>query len=376
MAGHQGDAAPVLPGRRQDPAGRQRPAQPLVERARSTSPAAASPPVPWARSTATRSSPSTSTSSTTSCSSPPWTAGRRRSRSRASRSPPSTTRPSRPWPSLGITVAIAHPQPFDLPDADRPFAEDTEHASYDPAWASRYWQVLSQVNLVLEEFAARFSGKVSPVHHFWHTFDIAHTRFSDRQVDQPPTADPVTREAYSREVISFGFWFGDDRFAEPAFYSYTAPEPAGLAERAAAAGGRPVGSARRQPPGRPALRRRPRQRRPARRRAGASTRAPTRPGPGAPAGTSGAWPAPAGSPTRTCPDPRPTERNYLSYRPVEPRRRHAWRWSASSQDEPLTRSEEARWTRPRHERCSPASEPGSSGCCRPTPANRGGRTGR
>jgi uncharacterized protein DUF5996 len=68
------------------------------------------------------------------------------------------------------------------------------------------------------------------VHHCWHTFDIAHTRFSDRPVDQPATADPVTREAYSREVISFGFWFGDDRFAEPAFYAYVAPEPAGLAD--------------------------------------------------------------------------------------------------------------------------------------------------
>jgi Family of unknown function (DUF5996) len=130
--------------------------------------------------------------------------------------------------TLGVTVAIAIPSPFDLPDADRRFADDTEHAAYDPAWASRYWQVLSQVNLVLEEFAARFAGKVSPVHHFWHTFDIAHTRFSDRHVDQPPSVDPVTREAYSREVISFGFWFGDDRFPEPAFYSYTAPEPDGL----------------------------------------------------------------------------------------------------------------------------------------------------
>jgi Family of unknown function (DUF5996) len=127
-------------------------------------------------------------------------------------------------------VALAHPYPFDLPDADRPFADDTEHASYDPAWARRYWMVLSQVNLVLEEFAARFSGKVSPVHHFWHTFDLAHTRFADRHVDQPATTDPVTREAYSREVISFGFWFGDDHFAAPAFYAYTAPEPAGLAD--------------------------------------------------------------------------------------------------------------------------------------------------
>jgi hypothetical protein len=97
--------------------------------------------------------------------------------------------------NLGIKVRIANPRPFDLPDADRRFADDTEHATYDPAWASRYWQVLSQVNLVLEEFAGRFSGKVSPVHHFWHTFDLAHTRFADRQVGQPPTADPVTREA-------------------------------------------------------------------------------------------------------------------------------------------------------------------------------------
>ncbi|MGP8297314.1 DUF5996 family protein [Streptomyces inhibens] len=132
--------------------------------------------------------------------------------------------------SLGIRVNIDIPRPFDLPDATRPFAEDTEHAAYDPAHANRYWQVLSQVALVLEEFAAGYSGKASPVHHFWHTFDIAHSRFSGRHIDQPPQVDPVTREAYSREVISFGFWFGDDTFAQPAFYSYTAPEPAALAE--------------------------------------------------------------------------------------------------------------------------------------------------
>ncbi|TWF80287.1 hypothetical protein FHX44_116230 [Pseudonocardia hierapolitana] len=128
------------------------------------------------------------------------------------------------------TVDISAARPFDLPDSDRPFAEDTEHASYDPAAVTRYWQVLSQVNQVLETFAARFSGKTSPVHHFWHTFDIALTRFSDTAVHQPPTTDPVTREAYSREVISFGFWFGDPTFPEAAFYSYTAPEPDGLAD--------------------------------------------------------------------------------------------------------------------------------------------------
>ena len=131
--------------------------------------------------------------------------------------------------ALGVRVDIAIPRPFDLPDADRPFAEDTEHANYDPVAANRYWRVLSQVASVLEEFAAGYEGKTSPVHHFWHTFDIAHSRFSGRRVDQPQQVDPVTREAYSREVISFGFWFGDDTFTEPAFYSYTAPEPADLA---------------------------------------------------------------------------------------------------------------------------------------------------
>ncbi|WP_030543487.1 DUF5996 family protein [Streptomyces albus] len=130
---------------------------------------------------------------------------------------------------LGVRTQIRSPRPFDLPDSGRLFSEDTQHAEYDPVQAHRYWVVLSQVSLVLEEFAARYSGKASPVHHFWHTFDIAHTRFSERRVEQPPEADPVTREAYSREVVSFGFWFGDDTFAEPAFYSYTAPEPAGLA---------------------------------------------------------------------------------------------------------------------------------------------------
>ena len=127
--------------------------------------------------------------------------------------------------SLGIDVSI-HPVPFDLADAT-PFAEDTAHASYEPHWVNRYWRVLSQVAFVLGEFAGRSYAKTSPVHHFWHTFDIAVTRFSDHVVPQP-NADPVTREAYCREVISAGFWFGDDTFPAPAFYSYTSPEPVGL----------------------------------------------------------------------------------------------------------------------------------------------------
>lgn len=132
--------------------------------------------------------------------------------------------------AVGVDVTVARPRPFDLPDSARPFADDTEHATYDPAAVTRYWRVLSEINLLLEEFAGRWSGKTSPVHHFWHTFDIAVTRFRDDPVDHAPTTDPVTREAYSRHVISFGFWFGDDTFPEPAFYSYTAPEPPGLAD--------------------------------------------------------------------------------------------------------------------------------------------------
>ena len=130
--------------------------------------------------------------------------------------------------ALGVTVSI-RPVPYDLPDAI-PFADDNSHKMYDPFWVTRYWQVLSQVALVLEEFAGRTSTKTSPVHHFWHGFDLAVTRFSDRRVQHPQNVDPVTREAYSHEVISSGFWFGDANVPEPAFYGYTAPEPAGLTE--------------------------------------------------------------------------------------------------------------------------------------------------
>lgn len=133
--------------------------------------------------------------------------------------------------SIGVDVSIDLPTPFDLPDTGRPFADDDEHRAYDTFWVNRYWQVLAQVNLLLEEFASGFSGKISPVHHFWHTFDIAVTRFSDRRIDQSADTDSVTREAYSREVISAGFWFGDDSFPDPAFYSYTAPAPEGLAQQ-------------------------------------------------------------------------------------------------------------------------------------------------
>ena len=139
---------------------------------------------------------------------------------------------SRALRDVGVDASpIAAATPFDLPDAGRPFAEDNEHATYDPAAVTTYWRILSQVNLLLEEFSGRYSGKTSPVHHFWHTFDIAATRFSDVIVPHDHSSDAVTREAYSREVISFGFWFGDATYPAPAFYSYTSPEPPGIADR-------------------------------------------------------------------------------------------------------------------------------------------------
>lgn len=123
-------------------------------------------------------------------------------------------------------------RPFDLPDSDRQFRVDDEHRSYDPSAAATYWRVLADVNILLEEFCGRYSGKTSPVHHFWHTFDIAATRFSDAIVEHGGGVDPVTREAYSREVMSSGLWFGDAETPEPAFYAYTSPEPNGLSEQA------------------------------------------------------------------------------------------------------------------------------------------------
>lgn len=147
--------------------------------------------------------------------------------------------------AVGLDITIDHPYPYELSDADRPFSADTEHTEYDPAAVTRAWLVLSQVNTILEEFAGQWSGKTSPVHLFWHSFDVALTRFSDVVVEHSPTTGRVTREAYSRELLSFGFWFGDESFPEAAFYAYSAPEPGGLTReslRPAAAQWQPSGS--------------------------------------------------------------------------------------------------------------------------------------
>jgi hypothetical protein len=114
-----------------------------------------------------------------------------------------------------------------------PFDEDTEHNSYDKEYIKRAHQTLVAVDDIFEEFRGRFTGKSTPVHVFWHSFDLALTRFSGKAAPPMPEANMVTREAYSHEVISFGFWFGDDKeggVPAPAFYSYAAPEPTGLAD--------------------------------------------------------------------------------------------------------------------------------------------------
>jgi hypothetical protein len=130
---------------------------------------------------------------------------------------------------LGLDVPIVE-QPFGVPTTT-PFPQDTEHHSYDADAVERFWRVLDWSASVLEEFSGWFCGKQSPVHLFWHSLDLALTRFSGRRAPALPEADPVTREAYTHEVVSFGFWAGDPRIREPAYYSYTAPEPAGLRDR-------------------------------------------------------------------------------------------------------------------------------------------------
>ncbi len=118
-------------------------------------------------------------------------------------------------------------KPYGVP-ITTPFAQDEEHASYDRTYVERYWQILLWTNAVFEEFAGRYRKKTSPVQLFWHSFDLALTRFTGRPAPPRPGANKSDQEAYSDEVISFGFWAGDDNVPAPAFYSYTAPEPTGL----------------------------------------------------------------------------------------------------------------------------------------------------
>jgi hypothetical protein len=129
---------------------------------------------------------------------------------------------------LGINVEI-WPMPVEVPDPIR-FDQDRRHAAFDPAYAERLWRILLTVDSILKQFRARFIGKDSPVHFFWGSFDLAVTRFSGRRAPPRPGADAITREAYSHEVSSAGFWPGGGDVAGPAFYSYAVPEPPGFRE--------------------------------------------------------------------------------------------------------------------------------------------------
>jgi hypothetical protein len=132
---------------------------------------------------------------------------------------------------LDLHVHI-HGAPNETPDAT-PFAEDRVHCVYDPEYAARFWRVLLQVERVFKHFRTGFLGKVSPVHLFWGSLDLAVTRFSGRLAPVHPGGvpnlpDPVTREAYSHEVSSAGFWPGGGAVDYPAFYSYAYPTPVGF----------------------------------------------------------------------------------------------------------------------------------------------------
>ena len=132
--------------------------------------------------------------------------------------------------AVGVAVRI-HPRPVELADAV-PFDEDEAHHAYDAEAARRCWRALVQADRVLRAFRGRFLGKCSPVHFWWGSFDLACTRFSGRRAPPHPGGVPhcpdyVTREAYSHECISVGWWPGGGAVDEPAFYAYAYPEPAG-----------------------------------------------------------------------------------------------------------------------------------------------------
>jgi hypothetical protein len=128
--------------------------------------------------------------------------------------------------ALGLETRI-WTMPVEFPDPIR-FEQDVTHRSYDLAAVQRFHEALLAMKPVLEAFRAEFIGKCSPVHFFWGSFDVAVTRFSGRPAPERPGADSITREAYSHEVISHGWWPGGGPVNEPAFYAYAAPEPEGL----------------------------------------------------------------------------------------------------------------------------------------------------
>jgi hypothetical protein len=130
---------------------------------------------------------------------------------------------------LGIDVEIRE-TPFGV-QTSTPFRADAEHATYDGEAVERFWRILDWSDGVLEEFAGWYCGKTSPVHIFWHSFDLALTRFNGQVAPPRIDLDPVDQEAYSHDVVSFGFWAGDSRMREPTYYAYAAPEPPDVREQ-------------------------------------------------------------------------------------------------------------------------------------------------
>ena len=129
---------------------------------------------------------------------------------------------------LDVTVTL-DPMPVELKEPMR-FDQDTVHRSYDAAAVTRFWQILSHSDTLFKRFSTNFYGKISPVHFFWGSFDLAVTRFNGRRAPARPEADAIQKEAYSHECISAGFWPGNGGYGQAAFYCYAAPVPAGLSE--------------------------------------------------------------------------------------------------------------------------------------------------
>src|SRR6202040_3409002 len=128
--------------------------------------------------------------------------------------------------ALGIEVTI-NTLPSEVQNPIRCDVDEV-HASYDPVSARRFWRILAQTETVLQRYRSPFLGKSSPVHFFWGSFDLALALFSGRRAPERPGADRMTREAYSHEVISVGFWPGGGDVKGAAFYAYAAPQPAGF----------------------------------------------------------------------------------------------------------------------------------------------------
>lgn len=149
-------------------------------------------------------------------------------------------------PLLGLSVAVFYRQlmevlnkaglktkiiakPFDIPGIEKPFGELEQYNTYQAEYARRFHEVLLFTDRVFKKFKGRSYAKTCPVHLYWHHFDLTMTRFSGKQApEMPAEASQVEKEAYSHEVISFGFWAGDDKVREAAYYSYTYPLPEGI----------------------------------------------------------------------------------------------------------------------------------------------------